>query len=159
MINNIIKSKKTELTRKSIIYFLNRTKNMDGRLKLMKLMFLLDHYDTDEKKITCNKTIGNQWVIYHRGPFSFEVYNKILDMINDGSIVEENGSVKCEIKLDKIENKIPDDVKTKLDKIIRVFGSMSGTELENKSLNFLNIKKDQKSTYMGIPIEVILSEN
>jgi len=69
------------LTKNSILYILNRVKNLEGRLKLMKLMFLLEHYDFDKNKLTNQKIIGNNFIIYHHGPFSFEVYNELLKMI------------------------------------------------------------------------------
>jgi len=145
------------LTKNSILYILNRVKNLEGRLKLMKLMFLLEHYDFDKNKLTNQKIIGNNFIIYHHGPFSFEVYNELLKMIKDKTISEEGYSIRSNINLDDIEKKLPENISKKIKKILSEFGEFNGFELENKTMNMLNIKKEEKSKFLGTPVEVIIS--
>ncbi|MHA1853246.1 MAG: type II toxin-antitoxin system antitoxin SocA domain-containing protein [Candidatus Heimdallarchaeaceae archaeon] len=154
----VITDKRKELTKNLILYTLKKVKNTDGRIKLMKLMFLIEHYDIETNKIVPQKTIGNQFIIYHFGPFSFEVYEELIRLIREGKINERYFELKSNVDIKNIEKKIHKDLLKRVNIILNKFGNLSGQELEKETLKLLGIKENEKSRYFGIPVEAILLE-
>jgi len=151
----LIINKRKELTRNVILYTLSRVKKVD-RIKLMKLMFLIEHYDTKTHKIVPQKTISNQFIIYHFGPFSFEVYEELIELIKEGKINEEGFELKSNVDVKNVEEKLDEDLLRKVNSILSEFGHLSGQELEKETLKLLGIKENEKNRYFGIPVEVVL---
>jgi len=59
-----------------LIYLIKRLmerKSFYGKLQVMKLIFLIEHYDAETKTIREDSLLGNEYYIYYLGPFSFEV--------------------------------------------------------------------------------------
>ena len=127
-----------------LIYLIKRLmnkKSFHGKLQVMKLMFLIEHYDAETKTIREDSLLGNEYYIYYLGPFSFEV-SKEFDRLKEEDLKEE-------IKLDE-------DLKKKVDFVIDNFGMNDGRNLQKFCLNLLNISMEEKGKYMGFKIKEVL---
>jgi hypothetical protein len=127
-----------------LIYLIKRLmekKSFYGKLQVMKLMFLIEHYDADSKTIREDSLLGNEYYIYYLGPFSFEI-SKEFDRLKEEDLKEE-------IKLDE-------DLKKKVDFVIDNFGMNDGRTLQKFCLNLLNISIEEKGKYMGFKIKEVL---
>ena len=75
---------KKEVTKNSIIYLVKQLGDkVEGRKKIMKLMFLLTHYDLNKGKPTKQSFLDNEFIIYHYGVFSFEVIDSFIELIKE----------------------------------------------------------------------------
>jgi hypothetical protein len=131
--------KNNKKNREVLIYLIKKLmkrKSFFGKLQVMKLMFLIEHYDIDSKTIRENSLLGNEYYIYYLGPFSFEVS-------------KEFDKLKEEVKLDE-------DLKKKVDFVIYNFGMNDGRTLQKFCLNLLNISIEEKGKYMGFKIKEVL---
>lgn len=144
---------KKSATEESILYILKNVKG--GRKKLMKLMFLVDYYDTSKKKLTIKKTIGNQFFVYYYGVFSREVMDSLLDLIKNGKVLETHyGNLETNPKLKlEIKNK---ELKEKLDNIIKEFGNNDARKLEAETLKMIKLTKENKYSSFGMIIDALL---
>jgi hypothetical protein len=127
-----------------LIYLIKRLmekKSFYGKLQVMKLMFLIEHYDAETKTIREDSLLGNEYYIYYLGPFSFEV-SKEFDRLKEEDLKEE-------VKLDE-------DLKKKADFVIDNFGMNDGRTLQKFCLNLLNISIEEKGKYMGFKIKEVL---
>jgi len=148
------------------ISFLSRDGIIQGRKKLMKLMFLLEHLDIKRKKLVPDKMFtGNNFIIYKYGPFSFQVMDDLDKLKKDGCITEENSAGEIKIKItesgkEKIQNiDIGEGKIERLEMIKNNYCNMTGKQLEDLSLKLLGIKKEDKEKIIGIPVTLFLSEN
>jgi hypothetical protein len=136
--------KNNKKNREVLIYLIKKLmkrKSFFGKLQVMKLMFLIEHYDIDSKTIRENSLLGNEYYIYYLGPFSFEV-SKEFDKLKEEDLKEE-------VKLDE-------DLKKKVDFVIYNFGMNDGRTLQKFCLNLLNISIEEKGKYMGFKIKEVL---
>lgn len=123
------------------------------RLKLMKLSFLVKHYDPSAKKLTKNGFLGvdMDFVIYSYGVFSFEVYRKLLSLISSEKVEEKNRVLSV-----KEASVVDDTLKQRIDRIISEFGDLDGWELASKTLNMLSIEESHKREYLGSTVKSII---
>jgi len=142
-------------TKNVIVYLLKKLGgHVEGRKKLMKLLFLIEHFDVRSEKITKHRTLGNRFFIYYYGVFSSDVMDSYTRLVGEGKI--EDGlpislKVEDEIKLDE-------GLVEKIDKIVEKFGKDTGYGLEKKTLRMLGIEPFEKDSYFGKEIEQILLE-
>lgn len=125
-----VKENKLEMV---ICYLVKKLGNRLTKTKLMKLLFISDYIAKEGKNSGIGRTItGTQYIYYHYGPFSFEVYPAI-DEMNGYEILEFDSSEgsrygslfsyelgsnpRFEIKLNDVEKKI-------LDLVINKYGYM-----------------------------------
>ena len=119
---------------KMVIYYL--VKKLGNRLtktKLMKLLFISDYIAKEGKKSGIGRTItGAQYIYYHYGPFSFEVYPAINEM-NGYEILEFDSSESSrygslfsyEVGANpRFEIRLSDHEKKILDLVINKYGYM-----------------------------------
>lgn len=140
-----------------------------GRKKLMKLMFFIKYFDFEKKSLETGINFGDfNFIIYNYGPFSLEVMNKFDELKKEGLIKETkfvSTGHKIELtkkgkeKLKEIEEKMSGSELSRIKQVSQEFGSMSGRELEKKSLEYLNITQEDKPELIGTPVEVVISEN
>jgi len=126
---------------------------IEGRKKLMKLMFLVEHFDIKSEKITKHGTLGNRFFIYYYGVFSRDVMNSYTELVQERKI-EDGLPMTLKFK-DEIE--ISKELVGKIDRIVEKFGEDSGYELEKKTLHMLGIEPSEKDSYFGKDIEQILA--
>lgn len=139
-----------KINREIILYIINKLgKTLEGRKKLMKLMFLVEHFDTKSKKLTKNKLIGNTFIIYHYGVFSFDVMNDYLEL-NSKGIIEENP-----IRSDT-EGEISGDIQERVECILSEFGSKHGSDLEVETLKMMGLNKDTKEKFFNKDVKDII---
>ena len=135
---------KKEITKQIILYLINKLdEKIEGKKKLMKLMFLIEQYDFDKKKLTSESRIGNIFYVYHYGVFSLEVMQCVDELMHEKDIVE-GFPLKS-----KKKGKLETEIKERVDKIIDNFGEKSGYELENETLKMMKIEPYEKEKYFG----------
>jgi len=146
-----------EVLQDTILYIVSKMQDKVNinRKYLQKIMFLVNYYDPERNTLTTtHKSFNIYFVIYYYGPFSFEVSDAIIELINKGLLKEDlNGSIKLakDVNVDLV-----DIIKDRVDKILEKFGEKSSKELVDISLELLGIK-DVKE-FLGNPVEVIIEE-
>lgn len=133
-----------------------------GRKQLMKVMFFLEHYDISKRKLIPEKSIGNNFIIYHYGPFSFEIMDEVIELRKEGFVEESGYSITITKEgrehLSKIRKKIPLDKQKKIESIVKIFGTKDGNYLEGLSLEMLKIRPEKKPSFMGMSVSAIIAE-
>jgi len=162
--NKFLREKSDNMTGELMINSKEKTKNVimhllkklggriEGRKKLMKLMFLVEHLDIQSGKITKHGILGNRFFIYYYGVFSRDVMNNYSELVQERKIDDGTPIVlkfEHEIELDK---KLID----KVDRIVNDFGRNTGYDLEKKTLLMLGIEPSEKDSYFGKDIEQIV---
>ena len=151
---DIMSSNKKE-TKKVILHLLNSLgSNIEGKKKLMKLMFLLGHYDLSSGKLSSKGILGNDFYIYSYGVFSMKVMRSVNELIEEGKIKE---SFPLIIE-DKSELDLDESLKKRVDMIVEKFGKHSGYKLEVETLEMLGVKPHEKRQYFGQDIGEVLKK-
>lgn len=146
---------KRELTKNIILYLIHTLGDkIEGKKKIMKLMFLLEHYDFKLKKIVENQAIGNEFFIYYYGVFSTEVMQSISSLTSEGKIKDG-----LPLKLSSsVGVKLEPKTQSKVDEVITKFGDISGYKLEVGTLKMLGITPSDKDKHMGESVKDILAK-
>ena len=144
---------KKDTTKNIILYVIEKLgQKVEGKKKLMKLMFLIEHYDIETKKLSSNNYIGNNFYIYHYGVFSLDIMNYVNELIKEG-IIKEGFPLKSNEK-----GRLDSEIKERVDKVINKFGLYSGYELELDTLTMLGIERKEKKLYFGESITTIMNK-
>ena len=140
---------------------------MNGRKKLMKMMFFIEHFSIEEDRLVPNNLYSkNEFIIYKFGPFSYDVMNSLIELKKHNLIEEKiiNMNVVAELtdegkrRQNELENMIDNETKEHIQKIEDKFGKKSSKELENLSLEYLGISPKEKESFIGNPVSVIIAE-
>lgn len=138
-------------TEKIILYLINKLGDkIEGKKKLMKLMFLIEHYDVNLKKLIRDGLLGNNFLIYYYGVFSLSIMDYVNELIQKG-IIKEGFPLKSTEKIE-LEQK----TKEKVEKIIQEFGEKTGYELEIETLKMIDIEPSDKEKFFGKPIKKLI---
>jgi len=124
----------------------NLKETTEGRKKLMKLMFLLQHYDLEKNKLVEKGFLDNEFIIYRYGVFSFDVMNDYIDLVNEKIIFER--------PMRTVDRRFELDEKTinRIISILERFGQKHGFELEKDTLEMLGLNLETKENFIGEPI-------
>jgi len=120
----------------------------EGRKKIMKMMFLVNHFDISKNSLVKTPFLKEDFIIYHYGVFSFEVMDNFLDLSNENKI---DGNFPIKIKSLGIPN-LSNPIKEKVDLIINKFGNDNGKKLELDTLKLLNLDLETKRKHFGEPV-------
>ncbi len=64
-------------------------KPLYGRKKIQKLLFLLEHFDPESKRVVKSRGLtGYRFVVWSYGPFSKEIYEDLEKLVDEGLIKE-----------------------------------------------------------------------
>lgn len=151
---SLVGMSKDNLNESLILYLIKQlgTKS-EGKKKLMKLMFLLDHYDITTKKLSSSSKIGNNFEIFYYGVFSTEVMGTISRLISENKVIDGYPlRLKKEVQTD-IDKKTLE----RADYILEKFGNLTGYQLEVGTLKLLGIKPTEKRNYFGRSVKEIVS--
>lgn len=146
-----------------LVYLINKLNTLgisiDGRKKLIKLMFLIEHYNPLDNKLHLRKFIGNKFIIYRYGVYSFDVRGDYFKL-DELRIITEDPIIKTK------QNDIVDLVdlsyrtKSRIDDIIKEFGLKRGSKLESETLRMLGLDKSTKRYFIGVDVrEFIRNKN
>jgi len=158
-----------EKTKNVILYLIGKLgSKIEGRKKLMKLMFLIEHFDLESGRIVRKHTLGNRFFIYYYGVFSFDVMNSYEELIREGKIGERclltsDRSVMLSPALPsenhrRVEIRLDEELRRVVDGIIEKFGDCTGYDLEVKTLRMLGIEPFEKDQYFGKEVDEVLKE-
>jgi len=155
-------NKKEEITKKVLLYLIHKLESeqkIEGRKKIMKLMFLIEHYNLKTKKLEERSLLGNRYFIYNYGVFSVDVMRAYEELVKDGLIIEKIMGVYpiIEVRKDKVMYEdLDEDLKRKVDDIVREFGGKSSYELEILTLKMLGIEPFEKEEFFGEGVSEII---
>jgi len=156
--------------------------NMEGRKKVQKLMFLVEHYDLKTKTVKKSTGLtGYRFKIWSYGPFSKEIYDDLDQLVEDGSIEEEiiSDIIRPDLSLytddgypkrmyvykpsrdpaEQLHGVLKDldkNVIEKIDRIIDLFGDKSARDLEEFVNKILRLDVEKKINYWGEDVDTYL---
>ena len=137
--------------KKIILYLIKVLRDsVEGKKKLMKLMFLVEHYDLKEKKLNRNGLFGLDYRIYYYGVFSQQVSDVISDLIKENEI--EDG-FPLKLKRDVV---IDGPIKEKIDSVVEIFGKKGGYLLEVDTLKMLGYDPSEKDKIFGKEVKELI---
>jgi len=139
---------------------------VDGRKKLMKLLFFSEYYDPKTDQLQPDEQLGvfTDFTIYKYGPFSREVMDAFDELKQRGLVEEEttltfSGNRKKEISLtDEGRQKAgnSDSDREIISVVADKLGEENGAELERISLLMLGIEREEKEVYRDTPVSDII---
>lgn len=140
---------------------------VEGRTKLMKLVFFSEYYNPNTDSLQSEERMGifDDFIIYNHGPFSRDVMN-IFDTLKEHGLIEEDteltfsGNRKKIIRLtkkgrEKIEEN--DLSQESIEQVIFKFGDKKATNLEKDSLSMLGISRSEKENHRYDPVSELIS--
>lgn len=145
-----------EINKKIITYLAQKLgSSLEGKKKIMKLFFILEHLDLDNKKLLPEPFVGNKFSIYHYGVYSESVMKEIYKLVDTGLFTDGFPlGLKKDITKEDID--LEEGIKNKLDKIIIKYGNWSGYKLELATLKVLGLDLDNKKKYVGFDMKDII---
>lgn len=130
---------------------------VEGRTKLMKLVFLSEYYNPEEESLQTDERMGvfDDFVIYNHGPFSRDLMDVFNSLKEDGFIEEETeltftGNRRKIIQLTKEGEQTVDELDLENDIVsttVSIYGESSASTLEDRSLSLLGITPEEKEDY------------
>lgn len=166
--------------RKSILlyvieYFNNvYGKPLDGRKKLQKLLFLIEHLDIKTEKIRKSTGLtGYTFKIWNYGPFSKEIYDDLDDAVKTGIVREtvrtwddmlslytyiDDGMPRRMyyyeiVRVKRLAINLSSEIKNRVNYIVRRYGSLSPLDLESHVNKLLRLTPRKKAEYWGVSID------
>ena len=157
-------------------YFEIFKKPLDGRKKLQKLLFLVEHFDPDRELVTKSSGYtGYTFRIWMYGPFSKKIYQDLRKLKGKDLIQEEKKTWKDDPwlsvyiddgspremfyytpKISSRDVRIPLSVMEKINKILEKYGNKSPMELEQFVNQKLDLTPIKKLEYWGKTIDEYL---
>jgi len=131
---------------KAIAYLMQKLgTRTEGRKKLMKLMFLVEHYDPQKGRLVKKGLLKNNFIIYRYGVFSFDVMRDYTSLIKRDIVDERLMRVIHEIPI------IDETITSRIDQIVSNFGLESPSNLEGSTLSMLQppLNKQTKLEHFG----------
>lgn len=154
MINKqeVIKQYKPE---KTILYLIKKMgEKVEGKKKLMKLIFLLEYYSPITKKIEPSLNFDRDYSVYYYGVYSSKIMDSIRNLISS-NYIKDGFPLKMERNIEIV---LDPELQNKVDTIINTFGDMTGYQLERLTLQMLGVNIIEKREYFGISIEEIIKQ-
>jgi len=138
-----------------------------GRMKLMKLVFFSEYWEDSRDHLTPRNSLGGfgDFKIYKYGPFSEKLLHTFDSLKNRNLITEQEqmyGPTRITLTDEgrELAEEVRESLSTKEDKqmrdVITNFGDKDGNELEEKSLEYLGITREQKQNHQGEPVESLI---
>ncbi len=144
-----------ERTKNVILYLLRRLSGqVDGKKKLMKLMFLVEHFDPERRVLVEKPRLGNQFLIYYYGVFSFEVAECYEELVGEGRVAGWPPTVTGQ----EGEAALDEGLKRVVDRVVEEFGGLTGYELEVETLKMLGIEPYEKDRFFGKEVREIIKK-
>lgn len=130
---------------------------VEGRTKLMKLVFFSEYYNPEEESLQSEERMGvfDDFILYNHGPFSRRTMN-VFDSLKQQGLLEEETELTFTGNRRKIINiteegremvqemDSPDD---NISTVCSTFAKNNASTLEQKSLDLLGITRDEKDQY------------
>ena len=144
---------KKQLTKEIILYLISKLGDkIEGKKKIMKLMFLTEHHDFDIGKLIPKNKIGNTFLIYRYGVFSFDVMECVDELIEE-KVIKDGFPLKLE---KEIKPELKEKIEKRVKKVIDKFGDKTGYDLEIDTLRIMGIKPYEKKEHFGENVSKII---
>ena len=142
-----------DLTKRVILYLINEMGySIGGSPKLMKMMFLIEHYDPGKRRLIPKGLLGNIFFIHSQGVFSNDVMHCFNDLVSGGKI-EDRFPLKAKTRME-----FKEPFKENVDDIIYEFKEVPNYDLEDIILTMLGIDPYYKQEYYGIRVYELIRE-
>ena len=129
-----------------ILYFIQQMGVIEGRKKVMKLMFILEHFDFKKNKVVTENRVGKQFEIYDYGVYNDSIMKTMLEIIQDKSHLPlDTDHLKKEYQ--NYTPQINTNLETRINQTIEKFGHYSGLALEVTTLNMIGLDPTNKGAY------------
>jgi uncharacterized protein YwgA len=141
---------------------------VEGRTKLMKLIFFSEYYDPESDSLQPEERMGvfDDFIIYNHGPFSRDLMD-VFDSLKEEGLIEEEteltfrGNRRKVIHLtdegwDEVEEM--DSEEGVISDICKTFGKESASTLEDLCLEMLGLNCEEKDQYRFTPVSKIIAE-
>ncbi len=159
---------RSNTTQRSVLLALiDRCGNVvEGRTKLMKLCFLLEHYDEDNE-LSESEAVGvfTNFFIYDHGPFSRDVMDAFNDVRQQNLVRETaeqtvagNRRFRIELTQKGQQQTTTVEASNRLTQIVETFGTRQGTELETQVLDMLEIEREEKPRYRHTDVSELITQ-
>jgi hypothetical protein len=140
---------------KVLSYLIDRlSSRIGGRKKIMTLMFLIEHYDPDLRKLTEKQFLGNEFITSRYGVFSFDVMDDYLDLSRKNIVQDYPITLLQNVSFD-----LSDEITSRINWIIDQFGDRNGSYLESYTLDLLCLDKRTKMQYFGQSVKLQIRAN
>jgi hypothetical protein len=133
-------SKKNKNVLVYLIKKLMEKKSFYGKLQVMKLVFLIEHFNSEKRRIEKKSLLNNKYYIYDLGLFSFEISEE-FDRLKEKDLERK-------IELDE-------SIRNKVDLIIEKFGGIEQRILNKKCMEMLGITIENKGRFLGFRVDEI----
>jgi hypothetical protein len=143
----------------ALLYLICRLNQLDIRIdaqkKLQKLMFLVEHYNPRLKQLRTLGLLGNNFIIYHFGVFSFDVRNDYFELDSLGLTTDyPTIRVKNRAAIKRID--LDNKAKYVIDKVLGEFGKDAPWKLEDETLEMLGYDRQTKYEVFGRPVTELI---
>ncbi|MBU1177522.1 MAG: hypothetical protein ABIG88_02435 [Patescibacteria group bacterium] len=143
-----------DITKKVILYLVNEMGSLvGGSPKMMKMMFLIEHYDPNKGELVKRGLLDNVFVIHHQGVFSNDVMHCFNDLVSGGKIEDRfplKANTRSEFRL---------GYKERIDNIIDEFKTIPNYDLEDTILTMLGIDPYHKQEHYGTRVRDLIKVN
>ncbi len=137
---------------------------VNGLRKLMNLLFLTQY--SIRGRVVIKHLYGGrpitrtEFYLWPLGPMSYEVYDTIDELENEGLITVVTSDLPFTISISKrIPINLPDPVLALVKEVVRDYGSLKGWELEKHVKELLDLTIEEKRNYyMGWPVDKYLTK-
>lgn len=140
-----------------------------GRKKLMKLVFFAEYWDHERDELLADENLNSftDFIIYKFGPFSEDLLHT-FDSVKDIGLVTEDrpayGPIQIQLsdkgqeQAEKAFENLEPGKRNQLNKVVQKFAHEDGERLEEESLYYLDILREEKENLRGTPVNVIITE-
>jgi len=142
-----------DITKKVILYVINEmSHSVGGSPKLMKMMFLIEHYDPNKRELVIKGLLDNIFYIHSQGVFSNDVMHCFNDLVS-GRKIEDRFPLKAKTR---VEFKF--GYKERIDNIIAEFREVPDYDLGDVILTMLGIDPYHKQEHYGTRVRELIKE-
>jgi len=143
-----------DITKKVILYLVNEMGySIGGAPKLMKMMFLIEHYDPGKRELVERGLLGNAFFVHSQGVFSNDVMHCFNDLVSGGKI-ENRFPLKANTRTEFREGN-----KERIDNIIHEFKEVANYNLEDAILTMMGLDPYHKQEHYGTRVRELIKEN
>ena len=140
--------------KKVILYLVNEMGySIDSSLKLMKIMFLIEHYNSNKRKLVERGLLENSFFINEQGVFSDDVLRCFNSLVSEGKI-KDGFPLEANVRV-----KFNDGEKERIDDIIYEFKNVPNYDLDNAILTMLGIDSFDKREFYGVEVCELIKDN
>ena len=127
--------------------------SIGGAPKLMKMMFLVEHYSPAKRELIGKGLLGNIFFVHNQGVFSNDVMHCFNDLVS-GRKIENKFPLKANVRAE-----FEEEYKERIDEIIDEFKEVPNHDLEDFILTMMGLDRYYKQEHYGTRTSELIREN